>query len=40
MMDYFFHLTGNFGVAILIVTVIIKLAFFPLANRSYVSMAR
>ncbi len=40
LMDYFFHLTGNFGVAILIVTVIIKLAFFPLANRSYVSMAK
>ncbi len=40
MMDFFFHMTGNFGVAILIVTVIIKLAFFPLANRSYVSMAK
>jgi YidC/Oxa1 family membrane protein insertase len=40
MMDFFFHLTGNFGVAILLVTVIIKLAFFPLANRSYVSMAK
>ena len=39
-LDYFFRLTGNFGVAILIVTVIIKLVFFPLANKSYASMAR
>jgi YidC/Oxa1 family membrane protein insertase len=31
---------GNFGLAILIVTVLVKLAFFPLANKSYVSMAR
>ena len=39
-LDYFFKLTGNFGVAILIVTVIIKIVFFPLANKSYASMAR
>ncbi|WP_281926593.1 membrane protein insertase YidC [Roseibium album] len=38
--DYFFHLIGNFGVAILVVTVIIKLIFFPLANKSYVSMSK
>src|SRR5215210_3174239 len=38
--DYFFHLTGNFGWAILIVTVIVKLIFFPLANKSYASMAK
>ena len=31
---------GNFGVAILIFTVIIKLVFFPLANISYRSMAK
>ncbi|MFN0265233.1 membrane protein insertase YidC [Tepidamorphus sp. 3E244] len=37
--DYFFHLTGNFGVAILLVTVILKLIFFPLASKSYKSMA-
>lgn len=30
---------GNFGLAILAVTVIVKLIFFPLANRSYASMA-
>jgi YidC/Oxa1 family membrane protein insertase len=31
---------GNFGLAILAVTVIIKLIFFPLANKSYASMAK
>ena len=30
---------GNFGIAILLVTVMIKLVFFPLANKSYRSMA-
>ena len=38
--DYFFRLFGNFGVAILIVTVMLKVVFFPLANRSYASMAK
>jgi YidC/Oxa1 family membrane protein insertase len=38
--DYFFHLVGNFGIAILIVTVIVKMLFFPLANKSYASMAK
>jgi YidC/Oxa1 family membrane protein insertase len=40
LLDFFFHLVGNFGVAILIVTVLVKLAFFPLANKSYASMAK
>jgi YidC/Oxa1 family membrane protein insertase len=38
--DYFYHLVGNFGIAILIVTVLIKLALFPLANKSYASMSK
>ncbi len=38
--DFFFRLVGNFGIAILIVTVLVKLLFFPLANKSYASMAR
>ncbi len=38
--DYFFHLVGNFGIAILIVTVLVKVLFFPLANKSYASMAK
>jgi len=40
VIDYFFRLVGNFGVAILIVTVLVKLVFFPLANKSYASMAK
>ena len=39
-LDFFFHLVGNFGIAILIVTVLVKLLFFPLANKSYASMAK
>ncbi|OHV73228.1 membrane protein insertase YidC [Ensifer sp. LCM 4579] len=39
MMDFFFHLFGNFGVAILITTIVVKLIFFPLANKQYASMA-
>ncbi len=31
---------GNFGLAILLVTVLVKLAVFPLANKSYASMSR
>ncbi len=40
LIDAIYKLVGNFGVAILIVTVLVKLAFFPLANRSYSSMAK
>jgi YidC/Oxa1 family membrane protein insertase len=40
VIDFFFHLVGNFGVAILIVTVLVKILFFPLANKSYASMAK
>ncbi len=40
LIDFFFHLVGNFGIAILIVTVLVKLAFLPLANKSYASMAK
>ncbi|MDI1263397.1 MAG: membrane protein insertase YidC [bacterium] len=39
-LDYFFHLIGNFGIAILLVTVLVKILFFPLANKSYASMAK
>src|SRR5918993_413825 len=38
--DYLFKLVGNFGVAILLVTLIIKIVFFPLSNKSYASMAK
>ena len=40
MLDFFYHLFGNFGVSILIVTVMLKILFFPLANKSYASMAK
>ena len=40
VMDYFFKLTGNFGIAILITTILLKGIFFPLANKSYMSMAK
>ncbi len=40
LIDLFFHLTGNFGIAILLVTVVVKALFFPLANKSYISMAK
>ncbi|MEP2942984.1 MAG: membrane protein insertase YidC [Hyphomicrobiales bacterium] len=39
-LDYLFKIFGNFGVAILAVTVGIKILFFWFANRSYVSMSR
>jgi YidC/Oxa1 family membrane protein insertase len=39
-MDFFNKMVGNFGIAILIVTCLIKLALFPLANKSYVSMSK
>ncbi|MBE7733252.1 membrane protein insertase YidC [Devosia faecipullorum] len=34
-----YGILGNFGLAVLAVTVIVKALFFPLANRSYASMA-
>lgn len=38
-LHFFFLLFGNFGVSILVTTVCVKLIFFPLANKSYKSMA-
>ena len=40
LLDIIYKFVGNFGVAILIVTVLVKAAFFPLANKSYASMAK
>lgn len=39
LMDYFFRFFGNFGIAILLTTIVVKLLFFPLANKQYKSMA-
>ena len=38
--DYFFKLVGNYGVAIILVTVCIRLLFFPLASFSFRSMGK
>ncbi len=40
LIDWLYRLFGNFGVAILLVTVLVKAAFFPLANKSYKSMSQ
>ncbi len=39
-LDFFYKLIGNFGLAIMLLTVIIKLVFFPLANKSYRAMSK
>ena len=38
--DYFFKMLGNYGLAIIAITGCIRLAFFPLANFSFRSMAK
>jgi YidC/Oxa1 family membrane protein insertase len=40
LLDFFGKTFGNFGIAILLTTVIVKLAFFPLANKQYRSMGQ
>jgi YidC/Oxa1 family membrane protein insertase len=40
LIDWFYVLTGNFGIAIILLTVVVKAAFFPLANKSYVAMSK
>ncbi|ORE94405.1 membrane protein insertase [Stappia sp. 22II-S9-Z10] len=40
VLDFIQGIVGNFGVAILITTVLVKLVFFPLAQRAYTSMAK
>ena len=40
ILSYLFGVLGNFGLAILGLTVLVKLLFFPLANKSYRSMAK
>ena len=40
VLDWIYKHVGNFGVAILLVTVLLKILFFPLANKSYASMAK
>ena len=40
IIEFFFKLTGNFGVAIILLTAAIRILFFPLANYSFASMAK
>ncbi|MGB6374146.1 MAG: membrane protein insertase YidC, partial [Methylocella sp.] len=40
LLDLIYRFVGNFGVAILCITVLVKGVFFPLANRSYRAMAK
>ena len=40
VIDYIFKIVGNFGVAIIILTIIVRIIFFPLANYSFKSMAK
>ena len=39
-LDWLYHLLGNFGLAILVFTMLVKALFFPLANKSYKSMGK
>jgi YidC/Oxa1 family membrane protein insertase len=38
VLDHIYGIVGNFGIAILILTLIVKTLFFPLANKSYRAM--
>ena len=38
--DYFFKLAGNYGIAITLITVCLRLAFFPLNNYAFKSMSK
>ena len=40
VMEYLNKILGNFGLAILVLTIFVKLLFFPLANKSYRSMSK
>ena len=40
ILEIFYKLVGNFGVAIMLLTVCLKLILFPLADKSYESMAK
>ena len=40
LLEHLYGLTGNWGVAIILLTILIKLIFFPLSAASYKSMAK
>jgi YidC/Oxa1 family membrane protein insertase len=38
--DFFFSVAGNFGIAILLLTICVRIVLYPLANKAYASMSR
>ncbi len=40
VLHFFYGVVGNYGIAILLLTLVVKLLFFPLANKSYTSMSK
>ncbi len=40
LLEFVKNIVGNFGIAILLVTVLVKLLVFPIANKSYASMSK
>ena len=40
ILQFFYQILGNFGLAILLLTLCVKLLFFPLANKSYNAMSK
>jgi YidC/Oxa1 family membrane protein insertase len=40
LLHFFYEVIGNYGVAILLLTLLVKLLFFPLANKSYRAMSK
>jgi YidC/Oxa1 family membrane protein insertase len=40
LLEWLYVHIGNFGIAILVLTVIVKAVFFPLANKSYAAMSK
>ncbi len=40
LLDWLFRMFGNFGVAIIGLTVIVRILMFPIANKQFASMAR
>ncbi len=40
VLQFFYQILGNFGLAILLLTLCVKLLFFPLANKSYNAMSK
>ena len=40
ILSFFYSLVGNFGIAIMLLTILVKLVMFPLANKSYTAMSQ